>query len=77
VASSGWASRANVEEAILAMTTPGFITAEELATRLNRSIRTLRQNYLNRMVAAGKLTLLHPDKPTSPRQAYRAARSDP
>jgi ATP-dependent DNA helicase RecG len=74
VAGSSWAGREEVEAAILAIATPGFVTADELATRLNRSIRTLRQNYLNGMVAAGKLTLLHPDKPTSPLQAYRAAR---
>lgn len=74
VAASSWASREEVEAAILAIAAPGFVTADELARRLKRSIRTLRQNYLNRMVADGKLTLLHPDKPTSPHQAYRAAR---
>jgi hypothetical protein len=49
--------------------------AQQLADRLGRAVRTLRQNYLNGLVSRGRLELLHPERPTSPTQAYRAVKS--
>ena len=66
-----WARRDEVEEAILEAAAEQFLTAQQLADRLGRAVRTLRQNYLNDLVAQRKLELLYPERPTSPAQAYR------
>ena len=77
VAGSKWATREDIERAILEIAAPDFVTAEVVARRLNRSVRTLRENYLNHLVGEGKLELRFPDKPTSPGQAYRSKQGTP
>ncbi|MEI8259261.1 MAG: hypothetical protein WCJ30_26635, partial [Deltaproteobacteria bacterium] len=69
-----WASAASVEKGILDFATGRYVTLRELAQALERSEKTPLQNYISRLVREGKLTPLHPDKPTSPHQSYTRAR---
>jgi ATP-dependent DNA helicase RecG len=60
-----------MKEVILKICQGRYLTQQQLAEILNRSINTLRPNYLKKMVKEGLLELLYPDKPTHPDQAYR------
>ena len=56
---------------ILEICKAGWITIQELSTKLNRNPNYLRNHYLNRMVREQFLELRIPAKPTHPGQAYR------
>ena len=53
------------------------LTALQLASLLNRAVRTLKNHYLKPMVKSGALALLYPEKPNHPQQAYTAAEPAP
>jgi hypothetical protein len=61
-----------VERTILALCTERFFTVPVLARLTGRSIDTLRNHYLSRLVANESLELLYPQQPTHPGQAYRS-----
>ncbi len=65
-----------VVSAILLGCNEDFLTAAEIATRVGRSVETVRQNYLPGLTASGQLELRYPDTPRHPQQAYRT-RGDP
>ena len=54
-----------------------FLTAEELATQLNRTPSNLRNRYLTPMVTGGLLKLRYPESPNRPDQAYTATDMNP
>ncbi len=54
-----------------------FLTAEELATQLNRTTANLRNRYLTPMVTSGLLKLRYPGAPNRPDQAYTSADTNP
>jgi ATP-dependent DNA helicase RecG len=54
-----------------------FLTAEELATQLNRTAANLRNRYLTPMVTSGLLKLRYPGSPNRPDQAYTSAETNP
>jgi hypothetical protein len=66
---------AAVERAIIAACRDRFLALPELAGGLRRNPGTLRIRYVTRLVAAGRLVLLHPEAPNHPHQAYGAAAS--
>lgn len=74
VATSAWAPASKVRSAILTLCSQGFHSASELASHLNREAKTLRQNYLSKMYAEGKLEVLYPETPSHPEQKYKAVR---
>ena len=63
-----------VEAAILALCADRFVMAEELAEKLQRGMKSLKNNYISKMIRDGGLELRYPDQPTHPLQAYRANR---
>jgi predicted HTH transcriptional regulator len=63
---------AKVEEAILALCADEFVTAQELGEKLQRSMETLKNHYISKMIREGRLVPRYPDQPTHPLQAYRA-----
>ena len=67
--------RLDLEPVILNLCEGRFVTKEQLERLLGRAERTLRNHYLTKMVKAGKLEMLHPEKPRSPGQAYRTRRT--
>lgn len=71
VANQRWSHREQVESAILELCRGRFVPIHELATSLARSSKTIRQNYIPRLVADGRLELRDPNNPTVPDQAYR------
>lgn len=71
VAGEHWSPREQVETAILELCKGRFLTVREIATALARSLKTIRQNYVTRLVADGRLELRDRDNPTIPDQAYR------
>ncbi len=46
--------------------------ADELALLFGRRIQTMRQDYLRPLLRARRLVMTRPDKPSDPKQAYRA-----
>jgi hypothetical protein len=46
--------------------------AQELAELLRRSIVTIKNHYIARLIRQGQLALRFPEQPTHPAQAYRA-----
>jgi hypothetical protein len=44
--------------------------AQEFAEILQRSMETLKNHYISRLVHQGKLELRFPEQPTHPAQAY-------
>ena len=65
-----------MEEAILAHSADRYVMAQEFAEILQRSMETLKNHYISRLVHQGKLELRFPEQPTHPAQAYRATASD-
>jgi hypothetical protein len=61
-----------MDEAILALCTDRFVMAQELAELLRRSIVTIKNHYIARLIRQGRLALRFPEQPTHPAQAYRA-----
>jgi predicted HTH transcriptional regulator len=61
-----------VEAAILVVCTDQFVMAEELADKLQRGMKSLKNNYISKMIRDGRLELRYPGQPTHPQQAYRA-----
>ena len=60
-----------MEEAILVLCADRSVMAQELAEILQRSMETLKNHYISRLVHQGKLELRFPGQPTHPAQAYR------
>ncbi len=56
---------------ILAICSDYYISSRELSDLVRRTPDTLRNHYLNELVAQGKLELMYPNKPSDPRQRYR------
>lgn len=65
-------SAQDVRAAISSLCRQDYRTIPEIAARLNRAPRTIRENYVKPMVVEGLLEPLHPDKPRHPQQAYRS-----
>lgn len=66
--------RVNPEEldrAILAFSEGIFRTAKEMSEALGRSLGTIQNHYLPRLLKQGKLELRYPDQPRHRQQAYR------
>jgi ATP-dependent DNA helicase RecG len=61
-----------VEAAILVVCADQFVMAEELAEKLQRGMKSLKNNYISKMIRDGRLELRYPGQPTHPQQAYRA-----
>jgi ATP-dependent DNA helicase RecG len=61
------------EAAILALCDGRFLTIAQLSELTDRTAETLRNHYLMRMVAEGKLRLRYPESPTHPGQGYTKA----
>jgi ATP-dependent DNA helicase RecG len=73
VASSKWARREDIEQAIAILCDGAFLTADEIAEELRRRRATIVNNYLKPMVRAGRLVAEFPRQPTHPKQRYRTA----
>jgi ATP-dependent DNA helicase RecG len=63
--------RLDLEPIILTLCEGRFIAKEQLEKLLGRAEKTLRNNYLTKLVKEEKLEMLYPEKPKSPAQAYR------
>jgi len=63
--------KADLEPTILRLCEGRFLTKGQLEELLGRAEKTLRNNYLVRMVKEGKLEMRFPEKPRSRAQAYR------
>ena len=50
------------------------LKASEIARILHRSQRYIRNTFLGPMIESGELYYVYPDKPNTPRQAYRASK---
>jgi predicted HTH transcriptional regulator len=57
--------------AILEVCANGFLSREQIASRVGRAVNTLRARFLPRLVQEGRLVLRYPNKPNHPAQAYR------
>jgi predicted HTH transcriptional regulator len=77
VAGRSWAPRDRVQAAILEVCRGRFVTAREIATALERRVRTIVDNYLGELVTEGRLELREPSNPSSPNQAYRTVEGRP
>jgi len=60
-----------MENALLALCADRYVMAQELAEILQRSMETLKNHYISKLVQRGKLELRFPEQPTHPAQAYR------
>ena len=65
-----------MEAAILSLGVDRYITAQELAEILQRSAVTIKNHYIARLVAQGKMEPRFPEQPTHPAQAYRVKVGD-
>lgn len=65
--------REAAEAALLSLCDGRFLTLAELANLTGRTAETLRNHYVGRLVAAGRLRQRHPDSPRHPNQAYTKA----
>ena len=66
-------ARTTVVSTIVALCTGRYLTAERLASLLNRELLSLQNHYLRALVKDGVLALRFPE-PTHPHQAYTAAK---
>lgn len=64
----------NMEKLIMDICQNNYQTISDIAGKLNRNPRSLRNNYLSEMVKKGILELKHSDTPNNPNQAYRTVR---
>lgn len=62
-----------MDSAILALCTGRWLTLRQLAEVLHRTPRTLKNNYLRRLIREGRLEYRYPETPTHQQQAYRTA----
>jgi ATP-dependent DNA helicase RecG len=69
---SGRVASPVLRDGILQLCTWHHLTGEELATLLKRDRHYLRNKHLIPMVREGLLTLVYPDNPNHPHQAYTA-----
>ncbi|MDR2012954.1 MAG: putative DNA binding domain-containing protein [Rhodanobacter sp.] len=76
VRNSGKASETTVRQTILALCRDRFLTMRDLAALLDRSVGTLRNQYVGQMVRAGLLDLRYQDTPSHRDQAYRTHGGD-
>ncbi len=63
-----------MEKLIMDICQNKFQTLSDIAGKLNRNPRSLRNNYLSEMVKKGILELKHSNTPNNPNQAYRTVR---
>jgi len=73
VRDTGAAPREIVRATILALCSGRFLSLRELADLLDRNPETLRNEYITKMVKAGRLELRYPEQPRHRQQAYRSA----
>lgn len=67
-------SKKAMEQIILALCSIKPLALKELASLLNRSVDTLRKEYMNRLVEEGELELLYPESISHPQQAYKTSK---
>lgn len=60
-----------VRELVVALCKQRVFRVEELAILLARNPETVRQNYLRPLLRAGRITMIRPNVPNDPEQAYR------
>ena len=72
VARQGRASTEVIRRVIRRLCAGRFLTAEELASLLDRTAANLRSRHLTPMLAAGHLRLRYPNSPNRPDQSYTA-----
>lgn len=77
IAERGKVPSEEMQQAIHLLCRGRFLTAEELATQLNRTTANLRNRYLTPMVTNGLLKLRYPGSPNRPDQAYTSADTIP
>jgi hypothetical protein len=65
-----------MEALLLRICTGTFVSIAELARLTGRTVDTLRNHVLKRLVADRKLLLRYPETPTHPYQGYTAAEGD-
>ncbi|WP_020063381.1 RNA-binding domain-containing protein [Bacillus sp. 123MFChir2] len=65
-----------MEQIILELCSIQPLALKELASLLNRSVDTLRKEYMNRLVESGTLELLYPESVSHPQQAYKTSKCD-
>lgn len=63
----------HMRRAILMLCDRDWLSVKQFADLLRRSYDTMRTHYLNPMVRDGDLLLRYPERPSHPRQCYRAA----
>lgn len=73
VAERKWARRERVEAAILALCREEFMTTRDIAKHLDRQASTIHQNYVQSLLADGRLAPKYPGNLNHPNQAYRTA----
>ena len=61
-----------MEQILLTLRTGRWLTRYELSVILGRNSQSLRERFLNPMIAKGMLQLRYPDKPNHVGQAYSA-----
>ena len=62
-----------MEKAILLLCENRYVMPRELAELLQRDIKTLRNQYISKLVRQGKLVLQFPGQRTHPAQAYQSS----
>jgi predicted HTH transcriptional regulator len=67
---------AKVVAAICALCQDRYVTAQELAEILHRSMETLKNHYISKLIRQGILEQRFPEQPTHPAQAYRVKVGD-
>ncbi len=67
----------HMRRTILMLCDRDWLSVKQFADLLGRSYDTMRTHYLNPMVREGDLLLRYPERPSHPRQGYRAASHGP
>jgi ATP-dependent DNA helicase RecG len=62
-----------VRKTIISLCSGRFLTAQKLASLLDREMLSLQNHYLRHMIKSGQLRLQFPESPTHPKQAYTSA----
>lgn len=65
-----------VRELVVALCRQRIFRVEELAILLVRTPETVRQSYLRPLLLDGRISMIRPDVPNDPEQAYRAVEID-
>lgn len=68
---TGKTSETVMRQTILSLCRDRYLSLRDLSALLNRTLETLRDGYVSKMVREGLLELRYPDKPSHRDQAYR------